>query len=82
MERTKSNVHSEIRLFGIKIFSSDYTVTEVNETNGCEEVPVPQMPSWRSLGNGLMSKRRERIMFLEKLFNQDNDRNNLDDGLV
>ena len=33
MERTKSIVHNEIRLFGIKIFSSDYTIDEMSEDN-------------------------------------------------
>ena len=81
MERTKSIVHNEVRLFGIKIFSSDYTVTEVNETDEYEKVPVPQLPSWRDVSNDIRSKRRERIIFLEKLFNQDNDKNNLGDEL-
>lgn len=81
MERTRSNVHNEIRLLGIKIFSSDYTVTEVTETDEYEEVAASQLPSWRDVINNSRSKRREQIIFLEKLYRQNNDKNNLDDEL-
>ena len=79
MERTKSNVHNEVRLFGIKIFSSDYTVTEISETDECEKAPVLQLPSWHDLRNDIRSKRRDQIIFLEKLYRQNNDKNNLGD---
>lgn len=80
MIRNVNKVHHEIRLLGIKIFSSDYTVTDLEESDEFEEVEVTSASPWDKWTER-RSKRQEQIMFLEKLYRQGNDKTNLDDNL-
>lgn len=80
MIRNVNKVHHEIRLLGIKIFSSDYTVTDLEESDEFEEVEVTSASPWDKWTER-RSKRQEQIMFLEKLYCQGNDKTNLDDNL-
>ena len=68
MVKTASNIHNEFRLFGIKIFSIDYVVTETEEENAVEEVQIS--PIQRFFRRS--SKREEQIRFLEKLYRSGN----------
>lgn len=81
MIRNVSNVKNVFKLFGLTIFSYDYTLTEIEESDVVQEVKPVQVQAWDKWKN-CRTKRSENIMFLEKLYNQDNNRNNLDDNQI
>lgn len=68
MVKTTSKIHNEFRLFGLKIFSIDYMITETEEENLSEEVQIS--PIQRFFRRN--SKREEQIRLLEKLYRQGN----------
>ena len=68
MVKTTSKIHNEFRLFGIKIFSIDYAITETEEETMTEEVQISPIRKFFRRN----SKREEQIRLLEKLYRQGN----------
>ena len=78
MNRTMKDVRKEFKLFGITIFTTIRTITKVNESDNSVKsiifTPPRHIKELRS-----RSKQNSQIEFLEKLYNQDNDDDNLTD---